>query len=224
MKLKLSSVLFGVALGAGLIAATGCNTNAGRKARDFLYTPQVAEQHVPPTMTTNLILVTNVVTATITNATGEVTNQETIEVTPVERIEFKPGYSITVTNGWQKNEAVFTAAETTLGFIPGWGTIAATALAGLGTAGATFLSKKKSDSKAEAFRVGAVSTITGIDEFRRGLQTTEQGRALDAELTRMLERSHVDYGSLTLIKELLDEHTGYTSEQGKVAELLAPKA
>jgi hypothetical protein len=218
VKLPMKKLLsLSVAVGA-IALLSGCGSTGFTSVRDVFFKPRVSQVQEPATIRTNTVLVTNVIEVLKTNeVSGEITRLTKINVTPEERVEFLPPRVVFVTNGWEKNEAVFGAMQAGAGFIPGWGSVIAAAIGGIGTAAAAWMSKRKTTH-------GLVGTIQGIDEFRRGLQGTEQGRALDAELTRLLSRAQVDWGSVELIKRMLEEHTGYTKDQGKVAELLATKS
>lgn len=210
--------MFAIGFTLAVVASfTGCGT-----VRSFLYQPVLGTNAVPAMTVTNTVMVTNVVSlpAVTNDTTGVVTPpQVLLSLQPVVTITNLPAHYEVVTNDWVKRPEVFGTADAVGSLFPGWGTAAAGIFGALGSLGAAWM--RGSAKKNEA---GLVGTIQGIDEIRRALQATPELKAIDKQLVDALERAQRDHGALDVVQTLIEQHTGYTTQQVDLKSLIAPKA
>ncbi len=206
MKKLTSSSLFILgcfALGLVLMALTGCSS-----IRNAVLKPVIVTNEVPAIVVTNISFTTNitVIAASTNEATGEVTPPviRTV-VTPREEVIVTPAHQTLGTN-WVKNEAVFTTVSTIGDAFPGIGQLIAGLFGATGTLLAAFWNRKS-----RGFQATAVANIQGIEEIRRALQLTPQGRELDKKFVEALERAQRDHNAMEITQKLIDQFTGYTT-------------
>jgi hypothetical protein len=221
--LRILALLLGVlALILLPLLLTGCAA-----ARNALYRPITSELHVPEQVVTNYVTTrTNtVIVPAVVDAAGNVlTSAQTINQVetlpvPVPVLTTNPAAVLVVTNGWEKRPEVFETAEVVGGAIPGWGTLVAGLFGAAGTLGAAWLNRKHKGTEA-----ALVGTIQGIEQIRRALQRTDEGRRIDEQLVAALERAQRDHNAVDIVQRLIELHTGYTREQVDLGRILHPQA
>lgn len=212
-------VLFAI-IPAWLILMTGCAS-----MRDSLYRPVTSTIEVPEQVVTNYVsLRTNtvVIPAVLDSAGNVLTGEQTVEQVeelpaPVPIVVTNPATRLVLTNGWERRPEVFETANIVATALPGWGTLAAGLFGAAGTIGAAWLNRKQKGTEA-----ALVGTIQGIEEIRRALQQTPEGRKLDANFVDALQRAQRDHNALEIVQRLVELHTGYTRDQVDLGRIITP--
>lgn len=222
---NLSSII--LAASAAVFLA-GCASLKGTFYRPVLATNTVPERTVivtnvapaPPLVVTNVVLsvTTNVVGSVVTNrefftvtnfVPFMVTNYSVVQIPAVEQV---------VTNRYEVNQTAAGTITTIGGMVPGYGSIASSAILALLSGGQWLLNRKlKKDSKTN--EDAGIALVQTIETIRQALSMSPSGRAFDERVfVPLLKNGKADQALdvARKIEELVNQHTGHTSSFSEV--------
>lgn len=201
-----------------LVAVTGCAS-----MRDAMFRPITTTNFYPALAITNVVphetAVVSATEKTVLSSAGEavkaVTFTTNVVTTLVTNVITMPAQTVVLTNAYERRPEFMQTVGEVGAIVPGYGSIAA---AGVGLASSIWLGWLNRRNKG-----AAVAVIKGIEDFRSALQTTDEGRKIDAALLKTLsgskEREATDIAAQ--LAKLVAQHTGHTKNGTAVAAVLA---